>query len=62
MPNINEFFHKPERLATTELQAISGVKPCSKCDKNAHEGFWDPVTMQLSWTCPDGHQTIHQVG
>lgn len=62
MPNINEFFHKPEILKGPELQSLTGMKPCSKCDKDAKEGFWDPVTRQLSWTCPEGHKTIHQVG
>jgi hypothetical protein len=62
MPNFDEFFSKPEKLSKPELKSLSGMKPCSKCDKDAEEGFWDPLTMQLQWTCPDGHQTIHQVG
>jgi hypothetical protein len=61
MPNINEFFNKPERLDQKDLERIDGIRPCSKCDKNAKEGFWDPHSMQLSWTCPDGHHTIHTI-
>jgi hypothetical protein len=31
------------------------MKPCSKCEKDAQEAFWDPSTLTLSWKCPDGH-------
>jgi hypothetical protein len=55
MPNLNEFFHKPEILHKLNLEKISGMKPCSKCEKNAEEAFWDPATFTLSWKCPDGH-------
>jgi hypothetical protein len=61
MPSLDEFFHKPERLGKPELQKMTGMKPCSKCDKDAEEGFWDPTTFQLTWTCPDGHVTQHTV-
>lgn len=55
MPNLNEFFHKPEIIHKTEWQNIPGVKPCSKCDEDADEAFWDPTTLTLSWQCPNGH-------
>ena len=55
MPNLNEFFTKPEILHRSELEKISGLKPCSKCNKDAQEAFWDPITFIMSWTCPDGH-------
>jgi hypothetical protein len=55
MPNINEFFNKPEIIHKNELEKISGIKPCSKCEGNAEEAFWDPSSMILSWECPEGH-------
>lgn len=55
MPNINEFFHQPEILHKAELEKIGGIKPCSKCNENANEAFWDPVTLILAWECPSGH-------
>jgi hypothetical protein len=62
MPNINEFLNKPEKIFTTELEKIGGVKPCSKCDKDSEEYFWDAVNMTISWECPDGHKNSYVVG
>ena len=61
MPNINEFFSKPEILHKAELERISGIKPCSKCEKDASEAFWNPSDLILSWTCPDGHANQFKV-
>ncbi|MEY4332154.1 MAG: hypothetical protein RLZZ196_892 [Bacteroidota bacterium] len=55
MPNLNEFFHKPEIIHKAELEKIHGLKPCSKCDGDAEEAFWDPTTLILAWECPNGH-------
>jgi len=57
MPSLNEFFNKPEILHKPELEKISGIKPCSKCNKDAEEAFWDPATLTLSWECPDKHKS-----
>lgn len=62
MPNLDEFFDKPEIIHKDALEKISGMKPCSKCDKNAQEAFWDPSTLILSWKCPDGHDSQVKVG
>jgi len=62
MPNINEFLNKPEKIFTTELEKIGGVKPCNKCDKDSEEYFWDAVNMTISWECPDGHKNSYVVG
>lgn len=61
MPDINEFLYKPELIHKTELQRIHGIKPCSKCNKDAEEAFWDPITMTLSWECPDKHKNEFKV-
>jgi len=62
MPDLNEFFKGPEILHKVELENIPGIKPCSKCDKNAEEAFWDPASLTMSWKCPDGHQSQVVVG
>ena len=62
MPNLNEFLNKPERIFTSELERIGGVKPCSKCEKDSQEYFWDAVSMTISWDCPDGHKNSYVVG
>ena len=61
MPNINEFFHKPELLHKAELEKIEGLKPCSQCDENAQEAYWDPFTTILSWECKNGHKSQFKV-
>ncbi len=62
MPNINEFLNQPEKIFPTELEKIGGSKPCSKCEKDSTEYFWDAVTTTISWECPDGHKNSYSVG
>ena len=45
----------PSVVSKKNLESIHGIKPCSKCDKDAEEAFWDPESMTLAWECPDGH-------
>ena len=63
MPNINEFLSapKPEVMLKAELEKIEGIKPCSKCNKDADFAYWDAATLELSWTCPDGHENKFKV-
>ena len=61
MPNLNEFFNK-EKLYAPELEKLGGVKPCSQCDKDSSEYFWDPTNLVISWECPDGHKNSYRVG
>ena len=61
MPNLNEFFHRPEILKKDQLETIHGIKPCSKCDSNAEEAFWDPNTLTLAWQCPNGHHNQYRI-
>ena len=49
MPNINEFLNKPEKIFPSELERIGGAKPCSKCDKDSQEYFWNASAMTISW-------------
>ena len=55
MPNLNEFINKTQVSKKQNLETIDGIKPCSKCEKDAKEAFWDPDSMTLAWECPDGH-------
>ena len=61
MPDLNEFFYKPEKILKAEMEKINGIKPCSHCNKDAEEAFWDAVTRTLSWECPDGHKNEFKV-
>lgn len=61
MPNLNEFFHKPEILHKAEFEKIPGIKPCAKCEKDAEEAFWDPTTLTMTWKCPDGHDNQYRI-
>jgi hypothetical protein len=62
MPNINEFLGKPEKVFAPELERLGGTKPCSKCEKDSEEYFWDAINMIISWECPDGHKNSYSVG
>ena len=61
MPSLDEFINKPEKVYRAELERIGGAKPCSKCDKDATEYFWDSVETTMSWECPDGHKNTFVV-
>jgi hypothetical protein len=61
MPNLKDFFNKPEILYKIGLEEILGTKPCSKCDKDAEKAFWDPSTFIISWKCPEGHENQYKV-
>lgn len=62
MPKLNEFFGpKPTVEQVSNLELVVGAKPCSKCDKDAGEAYWDPSTFTMSWTCPDGHSNTFMV-
>jgi hypothetical protein len=56
MPNLDEFINKPEKIYKSELERIGGAKPCSKCDKDSTEYFWDAIKTTMSWVCTDGHK------
>jgi hypothetical protein len=62
MPNIKDFIGpKPEPVYKAELEKIIGTKPCSKCDANVEEAFWDPTQLLMTWTCPEGHTNTLKV-
>jgi hypothetical protein len=62
MPKISDFFGpKPTESSIKDLELIAGNKPCSKCDKDAGEAYWDPSTFTMLWTCPDGHENTFKV-
>lgn len=62
MPNINEFIGpSPEKVFKTELEKIGGAKPCSRCEGDSTETFWDPMQLIMSWTCVNGHTNTFKV-
>ena len=61
MPNLIDFFS--ENSNNDEgIQKMSGQKPCSKCELDVSEYFWDEIKLIMKWTCENGHETIHKVG
>lgn len=62
MPNINEFIGpKPTQEQVNNLEKIMGKKPCSKCDLDSKEYFWDASNFIMSWTCDNGHSNSFKV-
>ena len=48
-------------LSNPELEKINGIKPCSRCEKDSDHSYWNPNTLELTWTCPDGHDNKFKV-
>ncbi len=62
MPNINEFIGpKPTEENINNLEKVIGNKPCSKCEMDSLEYFWDPINFTITWTCPAGHHNFVKV-
>ena len=63
MPDLNEFFNKPdEKVERYNLEKLGGVRPCSKCYEDVEGAFWDALDMVMSWRCSKGHETVFKVG
>lgn len=62
MPNINEFIGpRPTQEQVNNLEKVIGSKPCSKCDLDSKEYFWDSSNFIMSWTCDNGHSNSFKV-
>jgi hypothetical protein len=61
MPNLNEFFDKKEILIPDSLEKINGVKPCSKCELDVSESWFDPEQQMMFWTCANNHKTEYVI-
>jgi hypothetical protein len=62
MPNINEFIGpKPTEEQNKNLEIIVGKKPCSKCESDVDQAFWDPNNFIMSWTCNNGHKNTLRI-
>ncbi len=65
MPNINEFLNKSiseDPALDDRVEVIKQMRPCSKCDLFVHEYYFNNQTLEMYWTCKDGHKTVHRVG
>ena len=45
----------------SELQKFDGKKPCSKCEKDSYIYYWNAVSLEMTWTCPDGHKNSYRI-
>jgi hypothetical protein len=62
MPNLKDFIGpKPEKNDINNLEKIIGSKPCSKCELNSKEYYWDPINFVMTWTCMNGHHNTVKV-
>jgi len=65
MPNLNEFLNKKtqeKKDLNSTFEVLPGLRPCSKCNIDVDGGLWDPENLIMSWTCSDGHETVHKIG
>lgn len=62
MPNLNDFFEKPEQKHNENLETLTGIRPCAKCEEDVEGGFWDSYEMIMSWKCSKGHENYYRVG
>ena len=60
MPNLNEFIN-PEPVVQPDLEKFNGAKPCKQCDKDSSEYFWNPASLEMTWTCPEGHKNSYRI-
>lgn len=61
MPNLNEFINPKEDLPI-DVTKINESRPCRQCDKNSDFYYWHDTTLEMVWTCPDGHKNSYVVG
>jgi hypothetical protein len=62
MPNINEFFSsKVEEVTDNRVEKIDQSRPCSKCELTAPFYSFNQVTLEMYWTCSNGHETRHKL-
>jgi len=63
MPNLNEFLNSKikEESKGYELETLTGVRACSKCDEDVSGAFWDPIELVMSWRCSKNHETIFRI-
>jgi hypothetical protein len=63
MPNLNEFLNSKikEESKGYELEKLTGVRACSKCDEDVSGASWDPIKLVMSWTCSKNHETTFRI-
>lgn len=54
MPKMSDFYDTPKDKKNLEI--ISDGKPCSQCDQDSLETYWDSDSTTMIWTCINGHE------
>jgi hypothetical protein len=65
VPNLNEFLNTPKAdpiFADDRVEIIEQMRPCSQCDLFVHEYYFNSKSMEMYWTCVNGHKTMYKVG
>lgn len=61
MPNLNEFFVSQPKDADQKVEKIDQERPCSKCELSAPFYNFNQATLEMYWTCSNGHETKHKL-
>ena len=63
MPKLSEFLNKEkEILKNSRIEKIDGSRPCGQCDLDSQVYYFNQETLEMFWTCPDGHENKFKVG
>lgn len=65
MTRLNDFLNEStiESVPLDEnVEIIEQMRPCSKCDLYVDKYSFNSKTMEMFWTCKDGHETKYTVG
>jgi hypothetical protein len=65
MPSLDEFLNKNNvdlSALDDRVEVIEQMRPCSKCDLFVHEYYFNNKSLEMFWTCKDGHKTVYRVG
>ena len=61
MPNINEFFNSQNKdVQDQRIERIDQERPCSKCELSSPFYNFNQATLEMYWTCANGHETKHK--
>ena len=59
MPNLNEFISSKDE--PNNMEKIEGKKPCGECNLDSNFYYWNPVSLEMIWTCEKGHKNSYRI-
>ena len=62
MPSLNEFFNSQSKdVQDQRVERIDQERPCSKCELSVPFYNFNQATLEMYWTCSNGHETKHKL-